>query len=199
MVTEVRQAQRLPVLEHEGKATIVTECSEELFVRQAVAVQAYYEVDWAQYHATLFVRFRKPRHRKYCAFNRTGESVCVAVLSGHHHSSDEISRCTAEHFTPEIFVYENRQAAVWQSAKMNSILSYCRQHQSEVLALELFGWNFFESHYPDEQRRYSCGCENMKKNKPTGLDCLKAIFPDRWQQVEKYQQKIQSWRASAAV
>jgi hypothetical protein len=199
MVTEIREAQRLPVLKHEGKVTIVKDGSEGLSATLAVAAEACYEISYAQYHANLSVLIKKPRHRKWNVISRTTESVGLAILDGHDHGLDEISNCTAEHFTPEMFVYANREAAVAQSSQFNSLLSYCRQHQGEVLALELFGWNFFESSYPDEQRRYSCGCENMKKNKPTGIDCLKTIFPDRWQLVENYQKQVRSWRASAAV
>lgn len=199
MVTEIREAQRLPVLKHEGKVTIVKDGFEGLSATLAVAVEASYEINFAQYHANLNVVLRKPRHRKWNVISRTTEHVGLAILDGHDHRLDEISSCTADYFKPEMFVYPNREYAVEQSSQFNSLLSYCRQHQAEVLALELFGWNFFESSYPDEQRRYSCGCENMKKNKPTGIDCLKAIFPDRWQLVETYQKEILSWRAESGA
>jgi hypothetical protein len=199
LVTELREAQRLPVLKHEGKATIVTDGVRGISLTEVAAVEVVYEIDCAQHHSMLHLRYRSPRKRNRSHVQQAGESVCVAVLLGHDYQSLDISSSTESFFSPAMFPDWSRESGIDHARRRNSILGFCHLRQEKLLAMEMFRLNFFESDYRDAQRRFSCGCERTKKNNPTGVDCLKAIFPDRWQLVETYQQQILSWRAPAAV
>lgn len=199
MVTEIREAQRLPVLKHEGKATIVTDGVRGISLTEVAAVEVEYEIDYAQHHSMLHLRYRSPRKRNRSHVTQAGEFVCSAVLLGHGCQSLDISNSTDSFFSQAMFPDWTRESGIDHARRRNSILGFCNLRKEKLLAMEMFRLNFFESDYRDAQRLFSCGCEGTKKNNPTGVDCLKAIFPDRWQLVEKYQQEIRSWRASAAV
>jgi hypothetical protein len=82
-----------------------------------------------------------------------------------------------------MFRYSNRQAAAAQTQTMNSILGYAKKHSDRLLAIELFGLNFFESNYRDDKRPQS----------------LSEIFGDRECLIEEYEQQVKTWKRESEV
>jgi hypothetical protein len=198
MVTEIREAQRLPVLKHEGKVTIVTAGARWIHTTEVAEVEAEYDTDFAQYHSRLYLKFRQPRKKNFSFQEQTAESVCAAIIRGHGHSVQAIESSTDKFFSPAMFPHCNPMWQVEAARLRNAVLGYCGQQ--DVLAVEMFGLNFFESDYwVANSNRFQCGCERIKRNSPTGIDCLKAIFPDRWQQVERFEKKIVRWHSPSMV
>jgi len=183
-VIEKRPAKRLPVLDFEGKATVVMGgAMGGLWAEKAKRVRIKYEIGFAQYAAALSISILKPRHRKTTHYRQTADSVACAVLLGHGHNEESIRKCSHTHITEETLRYPNRESAAADRATMNSVLGYCELHSGELLALEMFGLNFFESNYRDDKRPQS----------------LSEIFGDRECLIEEYEQQVKTWKRESEV
>jgi hypothetical protein len=183
-VIEKRPAKRLPVLDFEGEATAIVPGAMGFFsARKARRVVVTYHVGVAQHTTELEILVWEPKKRNHTIFSRTAESVACVVLNGRDHDERSIRNCTHNYFTEDMFRYSNRQAAAAQTQTMNSILGYAKKHSDRLLAIELFGLNFFESNYRDDKRPQS----------------LSEIFGDRECLIEEYEQQVKTWKRESEV
>jgi hypothetical protein len=157
-----------------------------LIIERAKRVRIKYEIGFAQYAAALSISILKPRHRKTTHFQQTAEHVACAVLRGCNHTEQSIRRCSHSHVTEEMLRYPNREAAAENLESMNSILGYCELHSGELLVLEMFSWNFFESNYVFD------GVSRRKQS-------LFEIFGDRECLIEEYEQQVKTWKRESEV
>jgi hypothetical protein len=181
---EKRLAKRLPVLDFEGKATFVMiDVYGSVFAQNAMKVSVEYYI--GKNGASLSVCLRKPRKQKGTHYKKAAESVACAVFAGHDHNEKAIGRCVHTFFSDEIFCYPNREMAAANAKSMNAILAYAEKHSNHLLALELFGLNYFESHYRAD--RYD--------RKQT----LFEIFRDRESLIEDYEEEIRTLKHDSEV